>query len=316
MAKIMFVGDIHLTGVAPASRKETNEQYRQTQLDKLSAIKLACEHQGIQNVIILGDVFNNNSSISNYFETEIWSKFLEFKELGINVYTIIGNHDMIFQNDNEFKGSYLYKAFLAGIIKHLDNITIDGVYIKGFDYNKEVTQCEEYCKYSICVAHSFYENELYGGVGNSNLTEYKCIDSSFNAFVLGHDHTHYDDLHTGKFSVIRPGSLMRGTSKTCNLYRRVYVSMFNTSDLSWSSIEIQTKPGEEVFKEKVFVEKSMDLNLDKLLESFTYSKDMGLYDIIDSREDIGRKLLDKDYDNVINIIISYCESVGIYRRSL
>jgi DNA repair exonuclease SbcCD nuclease subunit len=316
MAKIMFVGDIHLTGIAPASRKETNEQYRQVQLDKLDSIKNICKDNSISNVIILGDVFNNNSSISNYFETDIWSKFLEFKELGIDVYTIIGNHDMIFQNDEEFKGSYLYKSFLAGIIKHLDNIKIDGVYIKGFDYNKDFIQCEEYCRYSICVAHSFYENSLFGGFGNSNLTDEKCIDLSFNSYVLGHDHTQYSDLNTDKYTVIRPGSLLRGTSKTCNLYRNVTVSIFDTSNLSWSSVNIPIKKGEEVFKEKVFVEKSMDLNLDKLLESFSYSKDMGLYDVIDNRESIGRDLLKEDYDGVINIITTYCESVGIYRRGV
>ena len=29
MSKIMFVGDVHIKGIAPASRKETPEQYRE-----------------------------------------------------------------------------------------------------------------------------------------------------------------------------------------------------------------------------------------------------------------------------------------------
>ena len=316
MSKIMFVGDIHLSGIAPASRKESNEDYRKTLLNKLDNILKICIDNEVTDVIILGDVFNNNSSISNYFETDIWKRFLNFKDYNIKVHTIIGNHDMIFQNDEEFKGSYLYKAFLAGILNHLTSIKIDDVYIKGFDYNRDFVQCEDYCRYSICVAHSFYENIMFGGVGNSNLTDEKCIDLSYNAYVLGHDHTQYDDFNNGKYVVIRPGSLTRGTSKTCNLYRDVRVSMFDTSNLSWSSIVVPTKPGNEAFKEKVFIEKSLELNIDKLLENFSYSKDMGLYDIIDSRENIGRDLLKEDYDGVINIITNYCESVGIYRRGI
>lgn len=317
MSKIMFVGDTHLTGISPVSRKETNEQYRQVLLGKLDSIKDICIKQNISYVIILGDVFNNNSGITNYFETDIWSKLLEFKHNNIEVHTIIGNHDMAFQNETEFKGTYLYKAFLAGILYYLDELTIGPVTIKGIDYNKDfvkVADLRNIGSYNICVAHCFYENERFGGTGNSNLTQPKCLELGYNAYVLGHDHTPYPMVEEPTYKVIRPGSLTRGTSKTCNLYRKVTVSVFDISNFTWSDVEIPTKPGVEVFNEKVVISKDMDLNLEELLNNFSISKDMNVYDILDNNEANGRAQLKENYDEVLDLITKSCEARGIYRK--
>lgn len=57
MSKIVFVGDIHLSGINPSSRKETREQYRQLLLDKLEAVKQICLKQEAKHVIILRRCF-------------------------------------------------------------------------------------------------------------------------------------------------------------------------------------------------------------------------------------------------------------------
>lgn len=317
MSKIMFIGDTHLTGQAPSSRKETNEQYRELLISKLESCRQICLNQDIKTVIIEGDVFNNNSGIMNSFEIEIWSKFLDFKKEGIEVYSIVGNHDMIFQSEQEFKGSYIYKAFLAGIIKHLDTLQIGPIGIVGVDYNKDYKKASDIFpnnKYNICVAHAFYENERFGGTGNSNLTDEKCVDLGYNAYVLGHDHSPYDIIDIHNYKVIRTGSLTRGTSKTCNLYRKVKVSVFDISTLEWTEVEIPTKPGKEVFNEKVVLSKDLDVNLEQLLENFSASRGMNIYDIIDSHKEEGQKKLGDKYDEVIDLITQHCESVGIYRK--
>lgn len=313
--KILFVGDIHLTMQSPSSRKETNEQYRQVILDKLDYIEKICLNEDIKLVIILGDVYNGNSGFTNLFEVEAWSKFFEFRDNGIEVYSIIGNHDMVYGNSSEFNSSYLYKAFMAGAIKHLDELDFGSLYIKGIDFNKDFVSVERLSnRYTICVAHCFYENERFGGIGNGNLTDKKCIDLGYNAYILGHDHTPYPIVDTNTYKVIRPGSLTRGTSKTCNLYRKVNIEVFDTTDLSWTEREIPTKPGTEVFNEKVIMEKDIDLNLNKLLENFEASKGMNIYDIIDQQEENGRIQLKEKYDKVIDLIVRNCEAQGIYRR--
>lgn len=317
MSKVMFVGDPHLTSIGPSSRKETREQYRQLLLDKLEHIRQICLNKEIGTVVFLGDMFNNNSGIINSFEADIWSKFIEFKTNNILCCTIVGNHDMAFQNETEFKGTYLFKAFLTGVIKHLNEIYIDNVTIKGVDFNKDFTKVNNLTNtgiYNICVAHSFYENERFGGLGNSNLTDEKCRELGYNAYVLGHDHVPYADVVEPTYTVIRPGSMTRGTSKTCNLYRKVQVAIFDTITYKWSYEEIPTRPGTEVFNEKVIMSKDIDLNLEKLLENFSASKGMNIYDIIDKHEEIGKTTLKEKYDEVIKTIVNYCETVGIYRK--
>lgn len=262
-------------------------------------------------------MFNNNSGITNYFETEIWSKLLEFKHKNIQLYTIIGNHDMAFQNETEFKGTYLYKAFLAGILNYLDEISIGPITIKGIDYMKDfisVNDLKNPGKYNICVAHTFYENERFGGTGNGNLTKPICETLGYNAYVLGHDHSPYPVVSELNYTILRPGSLTRGTSKTCNLYRKVNVEVFDLSNLTWSEVEIPTKPGVEVFNEKVVISKDMDLNLEELLNNFSVSKDMNVYDIIDNNEASGRMKLKDNYNEVIDLITKSCEARGIYRN--
>lgn len=315
MSKIMFVGDIHLTGINPGSRKETPEQYRELLLNKLNQLKDICNNLDIHNIIILGDLFNNNSGISNLFETEIWRKFIEFKENNIDVYTIVGNHDMLFQNDDEFKGTYLYKAFLAGIIKHLDTLDIDNTHIVGFDYNRDYKEAEDLSKYNICVAHSFYENSGFGGFGNCNLTDEKCVNLKYNAYVLGHDHVPYDIMNKNNYYVIRPGSLTRGTSKTCNLYRDVQVAVFDNISFSWEYIKLKIKPGLDVFNESVIMSKDYKIDVNDILENLEISSYTNVYDIIDSNTEQAKDKLKDNYDDVLKIVETYFESHGLFRQN-
>lgn len=224
---------------------------------------------------------------------------------------------MAFQNETEFRGTYLYKAFLAGILKHLDELTIGNVTIKGIDFNHDFISVKDlklYNTYNICVAHCFYENERFGGTGNGNLTYDKCKELGYNAYVLGHDHTPYADVDEPLFKVIRPGSLTRGTSKTCNLYRKVNISLFDLDTHEFSLAEIPTKPGTEVFIEKVVLSKELDVNMDEIISNLDYSQHSDIYDIIDTHEESGKESLKEFYPEVISLITQYCESVGIYRK--
>ena len=224
---------------------------------------------------------------------------------------------MAFQNEEEFKGTYLYKAFLAGIIKHLDTLKIEDITIKGIDYNYDflpAKDLEPYNCYNICVAHCFYENERFGGTGNGNLTYDKCKELGYNAYVLGHDHVPYADVDEPLFKVIRPGSLTRGTSKTCNLYRKVNVAVFDIDTYKWSLAEIPTKPGTEVFIEKAILSKELDVNMNEIISNLDYSQHSDIYNIIDTHEESGKESLKEFYPEVISLITQYCESVGIYRK--
>ena len=316
MSKIMFVGDVHVKGIAPASRKETPEQYRKVIIDKIKSIQNICKEQNIENVIFLGDFYDNNTGIHDELESEIWITLKEMKNNGIGIYSIIGNHDMYFNNEKDFKVTKLFKAFLGEIITHLDELTIDDVHIKGIDFGKDFIQEESYCRYSIMVGHCFYENERFGGTGNGNLTDEKCNNLGYSAYVLGHDHSPYPTITTSGYTVIRPGSLTRGTSKTCNLYRKINVALFNTKDLSWSEIEIPSKPGSEIFLDKVIYNKSQadDIDLNNLIDQLIVKKNPDFYDFLDGNEENAKIKFKELYPEIKDILVKHCEALGIYRK--
>ncbi len=316
MSKIMFVGDVHIKGVAPASRKETPEQYREVISNKIKSLETICERDNISNVIFLGDVYDNNTGINDELESDIWITLTDMRNKGIGIYSIIGNHDMYYNNEKDFKVTRLFKAFLGNIITHLDDLTIDGVHIKGIDFGKDFIKEESIWKYSIMVAHCFYENEKFGGTGNSNLTHDKCLNLGYKAYVLGHDHSPYPTVDTSGYKVIRPGSLTRGTSKTCNLYRKINVAVFNTESLLWSEVEVPSKPGNEVFLDKVIYNKSQtdDINLNNLIDELIVKKNPDFYDFLDENRESAKERFKELYPEIENILVNHCEALGIYRK--
>jgi hypothetical protein len=58
-------------------------------MNKLSSLIDICIENKISNVIFTGDMYNNNTGITNSFEGDIWKKLLEFKSNNIDIYSII-----------------------------------------------------------------------------------------------------------------------------------------------------------------------------------------------------------------------------------
>ena len=75
--------------------------------------------------------------------------------------------------------------------------------------------------------------------------------------------------------------------------------------------------GLEVFIEKAVLSKSkdLDLNLEDLLDNFTASKGVNIYNIIDERETTAREILKDKYDEAIKLINLYLESRGVFRTN-
>ena len=319
MSKVMFIGDLHITDKSPRSRKEDDEQYRQLILDKLTFCCDYCIINDIDYVVILGDVFNSSINIYPPYLTQIYKILQKFKDNNIDIYSVIGNHDMYYQNDKEFDKTTLYQAFSLGLIHHLDKLDLPlGTRLVGLDYGKQPEKPEFNSQYNILVGHCFYENSLFSGADCVNLTDEWCKDLGYNAYILGHDHTYYPTIDTGNYKVIRPGSLLRGTSKTCNLYREVVVDIYDSSNNEWSEVKVPIKQGTDVFNEKVVLAKNedLDLNLENIIANLDYSTTSNEYDIIDSNEKNGREKLKENYDPVVDLIVQYLESEGIYRRKV
>lgn len=312
--KVLFVSDVHLTSTSPISRKETDSEYIQIQYDKLKFCYDYCVSNDIKTLIFEGDIFNNSTSLDFGQLSDIIDLITSY-ESNVTSYTIVGNHDLYYRNTMSNR-TLLHFMFSAKILLPLTKLEFDSFRIVGVDYNNPIPKIQDKEKYNICVAHCFYENSFFGGEGVTNLTFNQATKLGYDAYVLGHDHTYYQPLHEKTFSVYRSGSLLRGTSKTDNLYRGIKIMEYNSIDNSLKEIDVPCKDGKEAFLEKKFIEKQhKTINLDNVISNLYSNESNDIYKIIEDNEKEGRDVLKDKYDKVISLITTYLESFGMYNMT-
>ena len=297
MSKIMFVGDLHLNYQTPSSRKDV---YPQTMLEKVKAVAKLAEENEVDDVILLGDVFHQRYQPYSY----MMKCFMAFKEFKKPPYSIIGNHDLIFERIESFDESPLNFLFMTGVVKHLTELEYGDVLVKGFDYTTPISPNEVIDKYTICVAHQYYNTPLY----KYYISPTDALSLSYNSYVLGHDHTVYDNVTNDKFNVIRCGSLSRGTAHSSNLMRDVYVDIFDTITKTFTRVQVPTQKATDVFKEIKYVEKSLETSVDEIIDKMEFSADKTIYDILDEHKELPQEVKD--------LIMKYLEDNGIFRHKV
>lgn len=297
MSKILFIGDPHLNYQTPQSRKDV---YPQTMLEKIKTIAHIANEQNIDDVVFLGDMFHQRYQPYSY----MMKCFMAFKEFKKPPYSIIGNHDIIFERIDTFEESPLNFLFMTGVVKHLDTLEYGDVILKGFDYTTPITPNEITDKYVVCVAHQYYNTPLY----KYYIKPEDALGLSYPAYVLGHDHTVYDDVSNDKFTIVRPGSLSRGTAHSSNLMRDVYGVIFDTITKTFTRITIPTQKATDVFKEIKYVEKSLETSVDEIIDKMEFSADISIYDMLDEAKDVPKE--------VIDLIVQYLEANGIFRKGI
>lgn len=296
MAKILFVGDPHLNYQTPQSRKDV---YPQTMLEKIKAVAKLSEELECDEVVFLGDMFHQRYQPYSY----MMKCFLAFKEFKKAPYSLIGNHDLIFERMDSFEESPLNFLMMTGVVKHLDTLQFDDVIIKGFDYTTPISINETPNNYTVCVAHQYYNTPLF----KTYIKPEDALQLNYNAYMLGHDHGVYEDIANEKFRVIRHGSLSRGTAHNSNLMRDVYVTLFDTVTKTFTKVQVPAQKASDVFKEIKYVEKSLETSVDEIIDKMEFSTDVTIYDMLDEAKDIPQDVKD--------LITKYLEQGGIFRKS-
>ena len=281
----------------PSSRKDV---YPQTMLEKIKTVAKIAEEQNIDDVIFLGDMFHQRYQPYSY----MMKCFLAFKEFKKPPYSLIGNHDVIFERIDTFDESPLNFLFMTGAVKHLEELEYGDVVIKGFDYTTPITPNDGKGSYNVCVANQYYNKPLY----KHYIKPEDALGLSYNAYVLGHDHSVYDDISNDKFQVIRPGSLSRGTAHSSNLMRDVYAVIFDTTTKTFTRITIPTQKATDVFKEIKYVEKSLETSVDEIIDKMEFDSNVTIYDMLDDMKDIT--------DDIRDLIVKYLEHNGIFRKGV
>lgn len=303
MSKIYFIPDVHLQEQSPRSRKDN---YPSVVLEKLEYI-VDYVNKADGMTVFLGDLFNavNMPMIYFYRVVDVFKKFKN------KPYISIGNHDFPRNNSDLLPRTPLGLLNNIGLIEYLQHYEVEGrVVLEGVHYWQSIHKAYQLTSTvtpmkKICVAHMFYEDAF---AQEHNLHADEAIELGYDYYVLGHDHTPYEDTHVGSSTIYRVGSLTRGTANDKQLIRdKVYMLEYDTETDTFTKIPIPCLPARDVFRETVFLRKEEKISMDKILDNLVFTSNDSIYDMLDNSE----------YSKEIkDIVEQYLQSAGIFRENL
>lgn len=314
---ICVVGDMHLHGTNFSSRVDN---YVETTIQKLSILRREMLAKGVRYLVCLGDIFHVPKERTDY-EFAVIEEFQKFKKSGIEVFSIVGNHDISNERLELINKSSLGILFITKTINPFTKITFargekTPLVLTGCNFPNEPSPPEDKSAFNICVAHKFYDVSL----SDDSLKQNDLELLGYNMYLLGHDHVPYDmtrvPIPTGVVGIVRPGSFMRATSHNYNTNRLVYMDEIKVG----SRVEVvrhtlPVKSPEEVFPSSAINKEDL-LNLNKVSKELA-SLVSQIYEGSNVRGSSVYEVLDSSpIETVIkDRITGYLELHGIYRKN-
>jgi DNA repair exonuclease SbcCD nuclease subunit len=278
----MVFGDLHVSSRTPLSRIDN---YGETVLNKLKSIRDLAIEEGVSTIITTGDFFEEYHEPISYMNRLI-EVLNTFKDNNITFLSLIGNHDLPYNNMDYFHTTPLSLLFKSGLVQKLDMIENDNVQVWGLHFTEKeplinlkvlehrsldsIKASLNEDKKLILVAHYAINNTVPNeSIDEKNLKEFDIVFS-------GHDHMPYDPIYNDTTTILRPGSLTRMTKDTYNLERGIRVYIYDQEEDQISSKELpNVLDPKQIFKNKVFSDSSLNLydnNLGSLFkeDSFNY----------------------------------------------
>lgn len=291
---IAFCCDLHMDSQTPSSRID---DIQVTLIEKMKDIKNKCVERNVKHLFFEGDIFNRVACPHSCVNL-LGEEFLNFKKEGIELYSILGNHDIVRNSLEAIEKSPIQTLFSFGVLKHinLDNRIIFNkkVMVTPVDYTEYPPKAEENASYNILLAHMFFDaSELFADERH-NLTKEDVKKLGYDLIVLGHDHEEYEDVIINNCRIIRSGSILRGTANNYNFSREpkfVVIRDINDIDSSIEKVVINHKPYKDIASEYVINKKQ--------LSSIT-----GLQDVLSNLAEKLAESSETDGDRIFEIIKS------------
>ena len=299
---ILFITDLHFASATPSSRID---DYFSSLLKKfVYMLKVAFNNENI--LILGGDVFQTPSQ-PDYVKNAIIKAIVNS---GVKVYSITGNHDLLYYNMEFLSKTSLGLLYEAGIITQLTEIpTIlpnDWVLL-GHEPGEPFPEAEH--DKSIIITHSFLGDKYNDRLVVSN----EIISKSKARFVcMGHDHNQYPVRNLNGTLVIRPGALSRGSSATENKIRTIsYAALdLKRGTIGYVPVNI-VKDFNDVFKTKFSPKGKETVSFDDIRD---FIDKLNKSDVSVNPYDL---LIEMEMpDEVYNKCVYYLESVGLIKHSM
>lgn len=214
---IAIISDLHIDNRTPTSRIDN---ILETCLEKLDDILAKCIKEEVRLLIFEGDVFDR-LTVSHETVNRFGQKMLEYKKHNIDIYSIIGNHDIYRNGLEEFERTPLQTMFGFGIITCFDEeILINNrVLITPCQYTEQPKEADNKYPVNILVAHMFYGKPELIDDGKHNLDNKDVLQLGYDYILLGHDHEEFPPVQIGKTTIYRHGSVMRNSMHLYNFNR-------------------------------------------------------------------------------------------------
>lgn len=275
--KFAFATDIHLMGTNPSSRID---DYTEAVFKKIGYTLNWCKENDA--ILLLGGDLFSTPTVTDFLKNRLKTMILE---AGVRVISIVGNHDLLYYNE-DYVDRTSFKALVSpGVIEYLgkgnDRVQIGDWTIQAHIFGEVFpTECS---KKTIILSHTFYNYDKNEKLA-TQVSDVRISGASYVCF--GHDHNRYEVVDNMGVKVVRPGALTRGTSHTENSVRKV---AFATIDTDTEKVEYHDIPFalnfKEVFREKYVVEREHKVisfdEIQRFIDSMRNAKlDVSAYSIL------------------------------------
>lgn len=297
MSNVLFIGDLHLKCTSPVSRQDC---YPIAILNKVEYLSSIAKLYKCDTFILLGDVFDSPITSLPYLALVI-NTFKKVHDMGIKVYTIVGNHDIKNNRMDSLQTTALGILISTGYVNLAPKrLLIDSTEFNCFSYPEKIEMSQKSDYYSVCVAHRYYDFNL----ADESLYEDDIKKLNYDSMILGHYHAPCDTEIVGKTILYRPGSLSRGTSEPYNKTRTPRALLFNCINHKAVYIEVPCHSPEEAFVKQIESNNQVSFSMKDLIKFITTSYSSSDMNV-------------RDYFNSIEIpyecrakIVKYLDSVG------
>jgi hypothetical protein len=243
---IAIVGDVHLSSTNPSSRKD---DYAAAILRKISY--LASQSHKWDAVLFLGDIFHLKRVQLSY----LMDCITVFRQFQCPTYTIVGNHDIYYEDLRSLRRSPLGILTAAGSLKILGSLstTDNSFYAEAYHYgNNSLAPSVDPATYRfrLALAHAFWGQMFDMRENNIEVVSPRNPNvSKWSAIALGHDHVPYPTESKQGPLILRPGSLSRGSLHSYQLVRDVsydVLTIAKDGSFQHSRCTVPVAPADEV----------------------------------------------------------------------
>jgi len=258
---IGFISDIHIDSVSPPSRID---DMCQTCINKLEDALEKFKSYNVKYVFLEGDI-TNRISIPYFPLNYLINTFIRYKEAGIKLFSICGNHDIMRNSMDYLDRSPIQVLFNSGLVTHinLENRVVinDDILITPVDYPEyPIPEADGKYKTNILLCHAFINANEFMSDERHNIKTEDIQRLKYGIIIAGHDHEEYENIKIGNTLVIRHGSLLRGTSHDYNFNRHPNVLIFedihNINNETIKKVEVAHKPYKDVVSNYVLNKKN------------------------------------------------------------